>query len=794
VSAGLLYLLTAAAIMVVWRRWVQPMTAAAALALLLLPLCFTGRAVLTGGIYAPIDLPYMSEPLRAYGHDYGIEHVHNGTLSDIAFQVIPWRKAERWALAHGEWPLWNPFISCGQILAAGAQPAVFDPLNLISLAAPLGPSLTFLATMAYFLAALFTFAFIRELNLPEDAALVAAAGWMLCGSLAFFVHWSHGRAWIYLPLVLLSTRRAVHRPGMRSGAMLMAALTLLILAGHPETVLHVVATGAAYGVFELVGLRKQMIAVIATAVAAGSLALLLCAIYLMPFLEALPQSSWYEIRRDLYAPTSFFTNPDVLRRRALNTFLPFYGGQPARGLATPDYDPETARCGSVVMSLAALAVVNARRRRETWFFLLLGAAAFCATIELWPVAHFLHWLPLFDLALNQRLAFVASFCLAVLAAIAIGAPEGKPLRASAVILIVAVFVSLGAVVVWRHQSELGVDRRWMREVMAVELFPLIVMAALMAARVRRSILVPTVLGLLLVQRIVADGSIYPVLPERVFYPRVPLLQAIRTGGEPFRVIGKDFAFIANSSTLYELEDARGYDLPFDRLAGVSIFYSVPQRVSFNVIPDLANPFLPFLNVRYAITPAAAQPPEGWRIVMEDRGAKLMESSRVLPRAFVPRRIRYDRSDQAVRTAMKRASDFSELAWVIVQGYKPQEISNGPGKVLTRRVGSRLRLTANMQGDGWVVISETAWPGWRAYLDDRRVQIHYANHAFLGVFVPKGEHDIRLVYLPESFTRGRNVSLSTMAALIMVALWRTRSTRWRSATGDKRRTDRQYLPR
>ena len=80
-----------AAILWAWDRWVQPVTLFAAIVLLLLPFCFTGRALLTGRIYAPIDLPFLAEPLNAYRADFGITAIHNGTQSDMYEQIIPWR-------------------------------------------------------------------------------------------------------------------------------------------------------------------------------------------------------------------------------------------------------------------------------------------------------------------------------------------------------------------------------------------------------------------------------------------------------------------------------------------------------------------------------------------------------------------------------------------------------------------------------------------------------------------------------------------------------------------------------
>ena len=53
-AALLLYLVTTIGLIACWRRFVQPMSRTAAIVLVLLPLCFTGRALLTGT--AKLDL------------------------------------------------------------------------------------------------------------------------------------------------------------------------------------------------------------------------------------------------------------------------------------------------------------------------------------------------------------------------------------------------------------------------------------------------------------------------------------------------------------------------------------------------------------------------------------------------------------------------------------------------------------------------------------------------------------------------------------------------------------------
>src|SRR3954451_23335120 len=105
----ILYILTAAVLLGIVHTCVARLTRWTALALLLLPLVFTERALLTGRVYAPVEMAYMTEPLNAYRTEAGAPLPQNGSLSDIAFQMITWRQALRQGgIEHG-WALWDRF-------------------------------------------------------------------------------------------------------------------------------------------------------------------------------------------------------------------------------------------------------------------------------------------------------------------------------------------------------------------------------------------------------------------------------------------------------------------------------------------------------------------------------------------------------------------------------------------------------------------------------------------------------------------------------------------------------------
>ena len=776
--AILLYGGVTVSLVAIWRRFVAPIGNAAAIALILLPLCFTGRALFSGRVYAPIDLPFVSEPLRNYAADYGAETIHHSGLSDLYSQQMPWQAAVRSSLAKGEWPVWNPYLLCGSILAANMQAAPYDAVQLLGLLLPHAQALTFAAAMTFFLGALFTFAFMRALGCGELASLVSAAGYIFSAIVAFFVAWPLGRVWMFLPLVLLAVRMVVRETDLRAAVLLTASLVLTIFAGHPESILHISFAGGIYGVYELF-LTKRWRAILMAAIC-GVLALLLTAVALLPFFSVAPHTVEYRIRHEKFKTASFDIPVDLVTARAIASVIPFAGGRPEGTRQAHAWEPTTLRTGSVVLALALAALVLARKRRDTWFFFGFFLFMACAGLNAFPVGDLLHALPLFNIALNDRLAFAAVFALCVLAGFAVDSAhaEGHLARRSTapvIVLCVGIAIAAGATLLRDGEIRAGTDPSLMLTLTLAELVPLVLLALALAFRVHPA----AILALLLIQRTLSDGGIYPVLPEKMFYPEVPLLRQIRNDpATPFRIVGLEYALVPDTAALYGLEDVRGYEaMTFERLHDTFPLWCRTQPVWFNIVEDKSRSFLSFLNVKYAIGSKIFGPDDQWKLLLEDRESRLFENTRVMPRAFIPHRIRYERTDKAVLAGMKQTADFAQTAWITVPHYEPHEIHNGPGTLDVRREGLAYDIQADLVLDSWVVISDSNWPGWRAYIDGQRVETQYANHAFIGVFVPKGKHRLRVVFQPEAFTRGRNITLATIAGLIVFfVLRRYRQTR------------------
>jgi hypothetical protein len=770
------YTLSALALLWLTHRYVCRLSKAAGALLFFAPFVFVGYALIAGRVYAPIDKVYADEPLRSVRAEYGIGDPHNPVTTDIVSQMIPWRHAVREAYARGEWPLWNPYILSGDILAAASQPAPYSPFTLLALLMPAALSFTFTAAITFFLAAAGAFVFTRDLGCRETASAIAGLGFVYSSCLALYVLWPLGLSWALLPWVFVGTRRIVVAPSIASWALLTSAFTLLLLAGHGESALHIVALAALYGVFELLSVRRRIIAAIVCAVAAGGVALLLSAIHLLPHLEVLPQTAEYFTRsmwrRDVHvAPTA-----SVLASLAAN-FFPFLHLQQWIDPAVPGMKAETAAAGSIVVALAVYAVWRVRSR-TTWFFAALAAFCFAAHAGWWPVGRLLSRLPLFDLALNDRLAFGAAFAMAVLAALAAEEIARRDDRRAAMLTLLAVLVVLAAGTLWISRAFV-LDAGWVqwgRYKTPAELVLLGVAVLLFATRIRMPVAIGALVVLLAVQRGVSEGGVHRSFPQRAAYPRTEIFEPLAGARTPFRIVGHGWSLMPGTSALYGLEDVRGYEaMTFAPYVESYRIWCEPQNVFFNRVDDLSKPFLSMMNVRYAFGDACTPVPPGWTLVKQQGNAVLLKNTNVIERAFVPEVVRLHPDRTAILNAMAKETDFRRRAW-IESGWDAREGTNGPGRVSIRRIRGGYAIDADMQAPGYVIVSEENWKGWRATIDGEPAILQPANAAFIGIYAPKGKHSIRLVYLPEAFVKGRWISFATLLALIagFGVRWRTKA--------------------
>ena len=253
-------------------------------------------------------------------------------------------------------PLWNPYYGGGQPLAADPLAALFYPPTQL---------VNFFSVRDYYLVLIMghlVFAGLgtqllarRALGLPRLPALAAGVGYMATPSL--LSHLGAGHLTIlqtvaWYPWVALACWSTVREP-RRWSALLGLCLALMLLAGHPQMAYYGLLMTAGMAVWLLVERWRQQgwhpaLASVAGLAAAGAIALLLAAVYLLPVMEftALSTRQLSLSSTDAY-PLRHFLHELIDQRPA--AYLPW------ESMITP---------GLAVFGLASLAVVT--RPRKAW--------------------------------------------------------------------------------------------------------------------------------------------------------------------------------------------------------------------------------------------------------------------------------------------------------------------------------------------------------------------------------------------------------------------------------------------
>ena len=243
-----------------------------------------------------------------------------------------------------------------------------------------------------------------------------------------------------------------------------------------------------------------------------------------------------------------------------------------------------------------------------------------------------------------------------------------------------------------------------------------------------------------------------------------------------------------------LDDARGYDsiIPAGYVAVMRALQ--PQhrldynRVSALFAPDEWNhdggylavldaPLFHLLNIKYVIAHHHLDIPlPTWKKVYVDEAVAIWENGSVMPRAFVVDQDDWNNGWLADdRGGFDYASFQTPSEALRVDRYQPAAIS--------RDTGREKFIDANLADRGWLVISETYMPGWRAFARPRGsgedaefgVGVRLALANFQAVELPAGDWTVRLVYSPASFQVGlfgSMMSLALIAFLLGTWFWRT----------------------
>ncbi len=493
--------------------------------------------------------------------------------------------------------------------------------------------------------------------------------------------------------------------------------------------------------------------------------------------------------------------------------------------------------GLALAATAVIVGLTSRKRRDSqaiWFLAALGMVALGAALRL-PVFDWVNHLPLFNIAAYGRMRLIYTFSMSILAGFGARDVFDRTVGNDALRLatwFLSAMVTLG-ILIWAvaPQTLMGmvvapaaVIREMVREaiVRAYRItnlgmyWPLVVAVAgalvLVAYRLRapasctethqdgclvqgatlRRRSAQAILLLLVVVDLFALGMGYhTVIPDGLIFPETPALATIKSDTGIFRLVGTNVDLMPNTGMIYDLQDVRGLDFPVGRYRQLCEAIGAQDWLGYGILFTERLPLrlLGLLNVRYVLTSSQldADILRDLRLLNRDGDIRVYENLLCLPRAFVVYRAQVlEQADDAL--LLLQDPQFDLDSEIILEEQPPPEFvassrlgstvhpagSVDASAEITSYEPNRVVIHASTPVDGLLFLSDTYYPGWKAYVDGSVTQVYQADYAFRAVHVPPGEHKVEFVYEPESFRLARWISSLALSGVLL--LWITGRTR------------------
>ena len=298
--------------------------------------------------------------------------------TDLALQFLPWRQFGFDQMRQGNLPLWNPHIYGGTPYFAGFQSALLYPPNWLHLVLPLNVAINWIIALHVFAAGFFTYLWVRRRGISLGGSTLAGAMFMFGGPYFLHVyagHLPHVAVMVWTPLVLLAIDELARTGAMKWALLGSVALSMQILAGHPQYVYYTGIALAFYAILQLIQ-SQHRIALGGGFVAMYVGAALLSAVQLLPGIMAATESVRGAGTTYQFASTFSLPPRNFITLIAPNFFgrLPVgEGPQPADSYWGAGYLWEMSLFVSLTGLVLAIHGAVARRTFQSWIALAMIA-------------------------------------------------------------------------------------------------------------------------------------------------------------------------------------------------------------------------------------------------------------------------------------------------------------------------------------------------------------------------------------------------------------------------------------
>lgn len=710
---------------------------------------------------------------------------------------MKWFIAKTWE--KGEWSFWYPNILQGIPLMSLMHPGVFYPPSIIFLLEDFS-----FAFNAYFLfhhlvlmGSIYALCLYWKKSVP--ACLCASLTALLGG---FFLSlasvYNQFQSAIWFPLILLLWQKFIDDGNLKYFCGAVVFLAFQVLGGGPENAIFSVLLVYAHSLYlvnegqRVRGFNHITLVVVALAV----LALAVSAMQWLPTYYLLKETG-RSGGLPFIASTVWSLEPGSL----LTLFLP----ENFAHFLSKDGGEMSYFVHSIYMGIVPLFIlfgcllINSAEKPIRFWLMTFGAGVFFALGKHNPTYFLFHeWVPVFDLfRYPQKFFFLCAYSMVFLTALSLdrivqAIINGKR-QLNKLLLVVFVLAIVVAGILGTNAERPGLESLLILLLLAIGLF------GLSAKKINRSGFFSLLLFLMLMDLMGKNSMLIPLI-DRGFYTDPPPL-AKRLGGtaDSFRVfsgmllekavIKKDPSPLAESTTTSSKTKKPAYNILSVQLATRDQVYpNLGAIYELAYVDGVATMMLKHSMLWEHLFITADIPKK--RRMLERSNVKfwVTEDYEQLPSHQYPRGIKKvnifgDALPRAFLVGSSRTvpemelldvyydAEFHPLDQVLLtESVDIKSATRFSGQVKQLKYSpNRVSIETEQNEEGFLVLLDTFFPGWKVEVDGKPEHIYRANFFYRGVRLAPGNHRVEFYYEPLGLKTGAIISAVTVVLLLFLSL-------------------------
>ncbi len=740
--------------------------------------CTPARFAVLLGLLLVAQFPGVVFGTSSFFHrDFGV----------LAWPTVWYHRDQFW---RGELPLWNPLSHCGVPFLAQWGTMVLYPGSLLYLLLPVPWSLNIFCLAHLWLGGVGMRRLAEQQTGDRFGAAVAGATFVFNGITMSCLSWPNYTAALgWMPWVIAFAEQATKR-GMSASVLAVIFTTMQILSGAPEIILLtwlIIAAVALHGVLHD---RRSWLATLRIGLVLG-LAVGASAVQLLPFFDLLQHSQRLAepVGERWALPLQGLINivaPLIGRVRDMQGFLV----QPGQEFFASVY----LGCSTIAMVTAAC---SGRSQPMAWFLLALVFLGMWLAIGEQGGAW--HWIqavlpPLAFVRYPVKALILTMAASSLLTAFALKeiATKGEGIRERSLrrLLIWCCTVGIaitGATFAAQNWSTPGLaeDRSaWTNLIVRLVCLGGFITGVDLATGAQRRMLRLTasagIIILLWIDFSTHMPGLNPVLPSRLLAPgyarpngaphfgsgrvfispeaEAALLEShVRSPEADY--VGKRLALWSNLNLLEDVPKVNGAaTLRVCEQNDVEALLYGPGRIN----AEKADKLLGFLGVTHQTS--------------QTNVTEWAERTNALPFITAGQEPVFVDGDAAL--AMLRSGNVDlaqqvllpEAARAEAVGTRAMNLSRPATKITSRKLSAnQIEFEVESAAPVWVVIAQTYDHNWRAWVNEERVTLWRADHAFQSIAVPRGVSRVVLRYEPASLRIGLAISSGTFILILAMTV-------------------------